>query len=244
MDIAHFLTKGKEANHLFKTLPPKDVFSLLEQTKSEDLVSLKKLLNPEVLHHQFLKLIHFLEEILEKETEQLIKKQETFPPATLTRVKEEEEELLKTKESLKKIQSVLEVALSVCWRGGYLELIEKLQTLKMYTMRTEQGVLKPLLTRVNDAKGSVFGQSEKDDDPAIDGLAAFGCWNLEQFRQLNLLKEKQPIEENSLTEEERDEAFRETKKALNRLGLNTVGDLKKREIYSKEALAAFIKKST
>ncbi len=243
MDITKFLTQDEEANDLFKKLTPKEVFTLLEHSKNEELISLKKILNPEILHHQFLKLFHFLEEVLENKTDELIRKNESLPPATLNKLKLEESSLMETALLLQKIQLVLEVSLSLCFRGGYIELIDKLQTLKSYTTKTERNLLNPLINRTNEAKGLVFGKTEKDDDPAIDGLTAFGCWNLEHFRELKLLPLEKPIEEQFLSEEEKDQLFESVKKSLRHLKLDTIGDLKKHEIYSKEDLVSYIKRS-
>jgi hypothetical protein len=240
MDIKKFFVVNEEANTLFKTLQPKEMFHLLEDSKIEEVISLKKLLNPEVIHHQFLKLYHFLEELLEKTTEELIEKNERLLPRTLTQLKQEETELLKMSSLFKKIQTVLEVSLSLSFRGGYLELIEKFETLKTYATRTERTLLHPLITKINEAKGDVFGKTEKDDDPAIDGLTAFGCSSLKHFRELKLLSEKHKIEEEFLSEEEKDEAFRTVQKNLSAFGLKTVRDLKNHEIYSKEALVAYL----
>ena len=77
-----------------------------------------------------------------------------------------------------------------------------------------------------------------DEDPACDALVKFSVWYLQDYFELGLLPEV-----TNEAELDRDpQRYRElARQRLHRLGLKTVGDLKRAGIFSRATLAEHVK---
>lgn len=163
--------------------------------------------------------------------------------------------------------SILEAinkGLSIIWNAGRIDLIEKLMTLKETIhfelkmplkgeSRQTAGML-PLyleerLGKVYASANDSFSVQLQDDDLASDGLAKLSVWYLKDYWELGLLPSIKNIEVIDKTHSEanekanlhqQQELYNLVQSNLKRIGIHTVGDLKKARIYSKEALKKYI----
>lgn len=85
-------------------------------------------------------------------------------------------------------------------------------------------------------------ESLSDDAPIQEGLAKLSIWHFNDFKEIGLIEEgKDYASEEELTEDAlRSSLFAKIRKKLEKLGLNTVKDLRNNEIYSKTMLKEYI----
>jgi hypothetical protein len=128
--------------------------------------------------------------------------------------------------SLKKVKK----AMGVVWSTSNVELIDKLNKVNISLMRMrDQSDLQALL---NQKLFSIY-KGLKDDDSAIDGLANFSVWYLEDYTDVGLLPSNSRLTREAL--------FQEAKERLQQLNLCTIKDLKDAVIFSRQTLKEFIK---
>jgi hypothetical protein len=155
----------------------------------------------------------------------------------------------------------------LAWNSDRLDLIEKLSQAKeafqkiLYsTIGHPKSVSAPATGFYAKLQEKVFGifgnpanaedvDALNDDDPAIEGLAKFSVWYLKDYWKIGLLPSiRDPNTFDKLagmegTEEAhhlKAELLSQVKENLHRIGLNTVGDLKKMGIFSQKILQEYI----
>jgi hypothetical protein len=159
---------------------------------------------------------------------------------------------------------IVDRALALAWNTNREELIDKLTILKeswIRYMNTELG--KPGDTRnaatgiyllFDDHFGAVYGGSGvhplsalADADAAFDALGALSVWYVEDYWDVGLLPGIETAEQ--LHRQDHDEVSRRlyrerltttARENLAALGLNTVGDLKHKRLYSRRMLSRYI----
>lgn len=148
--------------------------------------------------------------------------------------------------ALKKIQR----SLSIAWSGQNILLVELFNTLKSSLTRFQREVIgiqnhTPSGLYALLAK-KLYAPTLKNDDPALEGLASFCVWYLEDYQDVGLLPKGLPtsLDQNEHSEEEcyeyREKLFKMVEENLNKIGLHTVKDLKNEELFSRNTLKTYI----
>jgi len=146
-------------------------------------------------------------------------------------------------------------ALAIAWNTNRLDLIEQFTKIKERCLSALHDFIGTPGKDDNPGTGmyglleqtlsAVYSESPelKDSDPATEALAQFSIWYLRDYWSLGLLpsiKHEEDLELNTEDElakrDHRQKLFAAVQESLNRLGIGTVGDLKKVEIFSKNLL--------
>jgi len=103
----------------------------------------------------------------------------------------------------------------------------------------------------SDAKTPNNIEALRDDEPAIEALAKFSLWYLEDYMEVGILNRTlSELDLNNLSYSDQERAeyrgslYVETQNNLAAIGLSTVKDLKEKQIFSKEILKDYIKINT
>lgn len=147
-------------------------------------------------------------------------------------------------------------ALSLAWNTSRADLIEKFSHLKeLYFKHINSYIGMPaseatpstgLYKTLRERLDKVFGDTSDDSEAAIDALANFSIWYLQDYWEIGLLPDIPDLELllTGKTESERAAQrgvlFNIAKSNLEKLGLVTLKDLKSAHIYSKKALKDYI----
>jgi hypothetical protein len=159
-------------------------------------------------------------------------------------------------------------ALAVAWNTNRPDLIEKLSTLKdnwqkslhyrVGTPVAESSRPTGFYAILEKRLHAVYGNSDdpndiealKDDEPAIEALAKFSVWYLQDYLEIGLLPKIESADLLDMdpaiyTERERQEyreqLFMQAESNLEKIGLKTLKDLKEAQIFSKKALLEYIR---
>lgn len=168
------------------------------------------------------------------------------------------------------VSEIVERGLALAWHTDRLDLIEKYNSLRSHCQKSlvdigarGDGVsIKPtgLFALFGGRIMSAYGNPDdpfdvealKNSDPAIEALAKFSIWYVEDFFEVGLLPDIKSPKELDLnpknhTEEERaayrNQLIETAHSNLEKMGLKTVGDLKENAIFSKKTLAEFINRT-
>ena len=155
-------------------------------------------------------------------------------------------------------------SLSLAWNTGREDLIEQLTKQKESASRfLLSGIGRPrtkvtepsgIFSIIDTHLGQIFESAELSDDaPTIEALTRWSVWYLRDYWELGLLPEiqkkgdlrlssKKHSKEECLTH--RQTMMETVRKNLEHLGLKTVADLKRNQIFSKELLKEFIEKNS
>lgn len=187
-------------------------------------------------------------------------------PANMSRhdVKQIELRINHLREEYEKLLNGINRALALTWASLRLDLIEKLNDLKeAILMRLNEiglppsdlflptGLFNALINQLSDVFKSSIEENDflKDGDPAIEGLAKFSIWYLPDYWKAGLLPSIQSEEDLEpkklkITEieklEHRQHLTELVQHNLSRIGIRTVGDLKRARIFSKKMLEEYI----
>lgn len=152
--------------------------------------------------------------------------------------------------------TVIDKALSLAWNTNRLDIIEKISRLKEIYQRALSSFVGERHYNGNPSTGlylklenklfSVYGNPNdpkdinalQNDDPAIEGLSKLSVWYLKDYLAMGLLPNADYAEVEDV--EQRSKLMLEAKHNLERLGLITVGDLKRRGIFSKKSLIEWL----
>lgn len=146
----------------------------------------------------------------------------------------------------------IDKALAVTWNTNRIDLIEKLSHLKerthMQFIRTidsssENNRSSGLLKELEQALSKVYESEEiRENDQAIEGLACLSIWYLKDYWEIGLLPQIQEAKELELEvkSHDRQQLFDQVHCNLMRLGIQTIEDLKKAQIFSKNMLKEYI----
>lgn len=146
--------------------------------------------------------------------------------------------------------------LQLAWNSQRASLIQKISLLKTETLfqlknevngsADEASNLENLLFEI---LSNVFVKANlKDEDPAIEGLAALSVWYLQDYWKAGLLPEIENEEAleppanmtGAEKQEHRNQLFRNVDENLKSLNLVTVANLKNVSIFSKKMLAEYV----
>ncbi|MEC7839594.1 MAG: hypothetical protein VX777_06110 [Chlamydiota bacterium] len=160
-------------------------------------------------------------------------------------------------------------ALAMAWNTTREDLIDSLSFQKECWQKYDALVIgipeyeempaSGLYARLEERLNAIFGNPNDlndikalhDDEPAIEALAKFSLWYLQDYLEIGLLPNITDIKELDLdskkhTDRERSDyratLFSQAQKTLELVGLKTVTDLKKAQVYSKEMLKNHIEK--
>jgi hypothetical protein len=169
------------------------------------------------------------------------------------------DQLSYSKGYFQELLAVIDKALAVTWNTNRLDLIEKFTSLKEHSLITLYDFIgsprdgEEPATGMYDQLGKrfamVFNDSDllKDSDPATEALAMFSIWYLKDYWRVGLLpsvkteEDLEPIETDDIAKRDhRQKLFSQVQENLNRLGIGTVGDLKKAEIFSQKLLKEYL----
>lgn len=157
-----------------------------------------------------------------------------------SRVHEIQKTLYEITLSIQNLTRSLSNGLLIAWNSNREELIFLLSQLKERMLRLESSyigharhdLIHPtgLFKKLEDRLMTLYTDKLKDNDPAIEALAVLGIVYEEDFVQAGLL-DKSKKDKNFLSTIEHN---------LSHLGLTTVGDIKRNQIYSRTSLKEFI----
>lgn len=142
-------------------------------------------------------------------------------------------------------------ALSIAWNTNRPDLIEKFTMIKDSCMKYHSVVignphtptelstgLYELLDKRLDDVYSSEGDPLENDDPAIEGLTKLGIWYLDDYVKIGLLPGAHVTEEEGF---EREKFYELAVENLANIGLSSVHDLKRADIFSKNMLVEYIR---
>lgn len=254
----------------------KDVFAfVVRQAKPEHLSVLQQAGPTEPMQHQLTILAHALNAnladfgkefgILSEIIEKMDINDLTFDDiVTMTK----RMEILRVAYQL--VNHLTECGLSISWHTDRGDLIEKFNTLRSICTKNLQEVgfrgdgatIRPtgLFSDFGARIMSIYGDADdphdtealQNDDPAIEALAKFSIWYLEDFFEVGLLPEIKSPAELDLDPKTHNEAERaayrnnliqKARQNLEDMGLKKVGDLKENAIFSKRTLSEHIKRT-
>lgn len=159
-------------------------------------------------------------------------------------------------------------ALALSWNSSRSDLIESLSFLKECRQKyrtyviglppteneSASGFYARLISRLNEVftGGREPSRIEalQDDEPAIEALAKFSLWYLQDYMELGILRKTlSELDLNNLQYSDLERAeyrlslYKETERSLAAIGLSTVKDLKEKQIFSKEILKEYIQRN-
>lgn len=165
------------------------------------------------------------------------------------------------------LNEMTERGLAIAWHTDRSDLIEKYNTIRSIChkntleigSRGDGHATKPtgLFLQFGNRIMSVFGNPDdphdvealQNDEPAIEALAKFSVWYLEDFYEVGLLPEintpdQLDLDPKTHSEQERaayrNDLIQQARQNLEQLGIKTVADLKINAIFSKITLQEFI----
>lgn len=156
-------------------------------------------------------------------------------------------------EDLDKINKTL----SLAWKTHRTDLIEKLGATKEMSLKyfglilgspgTNNTQPTGLYAKLEEHLNSVFGnpndphdiEAVSNDEPSLEALAKLSVWYLKDYRKIGLLPEIQEIDQLE-REDLKEILIQKVRENLEKIGLRTVGDLKKAKIFSKKSLQEYI----
>lgn len=153
-------------------------------------------------------------------------------------------------------------ALSIVWNTGRIDLIEKLSninealqyqlTVSIGHPSSENMPATGLYLNMHKSFSNIFNSSLKDQDASLEGLTRLSIWHLKDYWKLGLLPHLDNVEEIDLdprhfNEDKRSahhqNLFSQVQKQLENLHIGTVGDLKKKSLFSQQLLIDYIEKN-
>lgn len=245
-------------------LPTETFIQILNIASPAELDFLKLESVTEPIQHHLTAFVNKAEKASERIAENLIRIGKWIQQMDIDLISKKELEDLRHQLSYSKgyfqeLLAVIDKALAVTWNTNRLDLIEKFTSLKEHSLVTlydfigspRDGEEAP--TGMYDQLGKrfamVFNDSDllKDSDPATEALAMFSIWYLKDYWRVGLLptvkteEALEPIESDDIAKRDhRQKLFSQVQENLNRLGIGTVGDLKKAEIFSQRLLQEYI----
>lgn len=162
----------------------------------------------------------------------------------------------------------LDKALAIAWNTDRPDLIEKLSKIKEQCQKlltigighphNESEPATGLYATLEKSLYAIYGnvsdpkdiQALHDEDPAIDALIKFSIWYLQDYVELGLIPGIENAEQLELSGERSEQEylaytkklFQAARESLEKLGLATVGDLKRAGIFSEKTLREYIDK--
>ena len=255
--IAYF---GHAPSKLSKLLPllvglQSPVFlDLLLQSNAEDLAPLMSLESTEPLQHH----LALLREHLKHEQELLSKKYESIWNAidglNPKQINESDlhsinqEILVLSKDSQSFVKFVRKLLFPL-WKGGLSTLISEMSEIKERTMWIHQNTIDSGEVKLSSGNLPAFlhykmfliyigdnGNFPKEDESAIESITKLGLWYPRDYWRIGLLPDISNPDQHSPNE-----LTIKAKRHLEKIGLATLKDLKKRGIYSSNTLENYIK---
>ncbi len=194
---------------------------------------------------------------------------EQLPTLELSRIDEIAiyDNLSQLRENYETILELINKTLSVAWNGNRGDLVSKLSEVKEGCQKLLDKVVglpksgeaqaTGLYAKLEKHLQTVFGNpsdpmdisAAEDDEPALEALTKFSLWYLRDYWDVGLLptivdpEVIDRIAEHKLQPDQQDMRailLSQVSENLNKLGLNTVRDLKKAGIYSKKLLEEYI----
>ncbi len=229
----------------------------------------------EPLLHQLNLTVHEEEHRLEEIARETLATEEAiltldFTHATYAQISLIFQRLASLSDLCRESMQLLEKALLLAWNCPRRDLIERLSTLKERFQRYDSQMVGAPARESKPASGLYFALQQQfdrvyhsasqpmqidalhDDEPAIEALAKFSIWYLEDYYAIGLLPSLHSLEElnqqlKKLSKEERSayrsSKFMEAKQTLESAGLSTVKDLKRSHIFSAAALKDYLRSS-
>ncbi|MCE2981989.1 MAG: hypothetical protein LW832_00340 [Parachlamydia sp.] len=253
----------KKLSPLLVGLPSPIFIQSLDQMTASQLEVVKQGSIEEPLLHQILLFIHTMENLLLSLKEEVAAKTcfiQALDPLLLSSEELEniEKNIREIKQKAKEPLPAMVNAHLILWNTGQIDLIDRLSCLKdnfhhliheTIGVQDEKprGIYQILSTRLNTVYESPALLN--DEDPSLEGLACFSIWYLKDYWFLGLLPsisaDRLEIEGSENDKHiHRQALFQLVQQRLSLLGLETVGDLKKARIFSKDMLLAYLRRQT
>lgn len=221
----------------------------------------------EPIHHQLTLLTHKVTHQLPLALEQV--DQISSEIALLSVAEAKDPNLLRNKLKTQSIWyestlALISKTLSLAWNSNRPDLIDKLSHAKEWCQRTLMRIIGHPKTAFGEATGffakldenldTVYGnprdpaaiEASDDDEPALEGLAKFSIWYLKDYQELGLLSDTVLLDLDPATHSEkerleyREKLIDQVRQNLAASGLSTIKDLKQADIYSADALKAYL----
>lgn len=262
----------KHLSSILVGLPQPVFLSILRSASAPQMATLQNEGLSEAIQHHLTIYHHEMTKKVEQELlilEALPIEIQTLDTRYLNRqdVEKVEEKINRSQLSFSEITENINRALLLAWNTNRIDLIERLsylkeqclrvQTLEIGSARNKRTPPSGLFLILENHLSTVFDNSEnrnemqplEDDDPAIEALARFSLWYLEDYWKIGLLpnitdEKALSLDSKSYSEkqclEHREELVRQIYENLQNLCLVTVQDLKAAGIYSKNMLKTYI----
>ncbi len=245
-------------------IPTETFIQIINQASPDQLNLLKLESVTEPIQHHLTSFVNKAEKASEEIANELIKAGKWIQQMDLALVSKKDLDALRTqlrhaKEYYQEMLSVISRALALTWNTNRLDLIDKFTILKEHCLvtlhefvgspRNEANPPSALYDQLEKRLATVFDGTEslKDTDPATEALAMFSIWYLKDYWFVGLLPSihsEEALELNGDDEvakrDHRQKLFSQVQENLNRLGIGTVGELKKAEIFSAQLLQDYI----
>lgn len=260
----------QKLSQLFTEISPLVFRKIIHKASDEELHFFKEEALTEVIqHHVSLLIIQIQKEFLEF-CQILSKKEEFIAQMDFNLMDQKEiQDLMDSIKSFQnEAKALLELAnriLTITWNTNRIDLISEIGTIKESCQRAlveiigtiettgeelSSGIWETLRKRINhlfsdkDCNGNL--NLMKDSTPALEALIKFSIWNIQDYFEVGLLPFKNSPLSFPFTDQEkeslkhREQLFLDAENHLNQIGLKTLLDLKKAQIYSKKALKQYI----
>lgn len=250
---------------------PAEIFrELLSISPLDSLMVFKQEALTEALQHKLTNLVYdMLTELQHYETrlasQAVAIKQLSLADIDAAVVIENKLEIKQSTEIGTKLLNTATRALVIAWNTDRLDIIEQLSYLKEHTQKILIHYIGKPATKGSKATGLWSALEERlhsvficraeheaklhDDEPAMEALAHFDIWYIEDYWEIGLLPQIKSQEEirqllDNPSKEQlamRQDLFLSAYENLKRLGLGTIGDLKEAGIFSRKALTDYIR---
>lgn len=233
-------------------LQPSVFSQALYMCQPEPLTLLKHESLFEPLQYQLTQFVHE-SEALQKHTEQAIQQlQQDFQFIQPEKLTQESLQVILNQIAILENQLIdylerLKQALSIVWNTDRIDLIDKLSSINeilqhqlIHSIGVRGGGQDPstgLYLTLEQHLSSIFDTSLQDSDAAMEGLTRLSIWYLRDYWELGLLPS---VKQMSDLEAHHPHSLAQIQKHLEKLQIQTVGDLKKAYLFSRPLLKAYI----
>lgn len=245
-------------------LPTEVFIQIINRASPNELDLLKLESVTEPIQHHLTSFVNKAEQTSDQIVEELIRIGKWIQQMDMDLISKKElqdlrNHLKNSKDYYYELLDIIEKALAVTWNTTRLDLIEKFTSLKEHSLvtlhdfigtpRDEAIAPTGLYDQLERRFAMVFTEADllKDSDPATEALAMFSIWYLKDYWSAGLLPsietevDLEPAEADDIAKRDhRQKLFTQVQENLIRLGIGTVGDLKKAEIFSRRLLQDYI----
>ena len=244
-------------------MQPHTFSKLLEYSHDGHIELFKEESLTEPIQHQLLIFSHLFENHLSQLQKKKLELSNVISalksqPITLQDVRVIKKNLQILSQEYESALAILSKGLIIVWNSNRIDLIDRLSKLKdqFHTELATQiggvsdGQMTGLFLQLEQALHAVYGdphdsqdlEALEDTDPAIEAFPKFGIWFLEDYQDVGLIEpDTQELSHLNETYVE-EQLLLKGEKLLRGQGIQTIKDLKDKQIFSREMLKEFLKK--